>query len=152
MPVTPGAAGHSFEPRVADRPHDYDAALKESQLGAAVRRRSGSGRGPLMQDSTIGQSVLQSRAGAMSPQSAVMEESANPLEAPLPAVRDELEQTGEVRSELGDSYIDGKPSRVRAQASFGASQQDVEDPLLTDGGVLRLLGQIYGSALPARVM
>jgi len=98
--------------------------------------------------------VLESRAGATSPQTAIMDESTiNPLESAqaMPGPSDELDQTGEVGSELGDSYIDGKPSRVKTQSGF-ASQHDDEDPLLADGGVLRLLAQIYGSALPARVI
>jgi autophagy-related protein 9 len=63
---------------------------------------------------------------------------------------DDLASDGEVGSELGDSYVDGK--RLKTYTS----PQDYveEDEGMEDGGVLGLLAQIYGTKGqgPARVI
>lgn len=65
-------------------------------------------------------------------------------------VHDDLASDGEVGSELGDSYVDGK--RLKTYTS----PQDYveEDDGMEDGGVLGLLAQIYGTKGqgPARVI
>ena len=42
---------------------------------------------------------------------------------------------------LGDSYVDGAKRQIQP---FVAEQDDEEERLLEDGGVLGLLAQIYG--------
>lgn len=97
-------------------------------------------------------SMLQSTAGggAMA-QTAVLGDSQGSI-MPLPAggkvlaesviPEEDLAADGGVGSELGESYVDGRRARA---STVGQSQQEDEDDMLEDGGVLGLLAQIYGT-------
>ncbi|EIW60231.1 APG9-domain-containing protein [Trametes versicolor FP-101664 SS1] len=97
-------------------------------------------------------SMLQSTAGggAMA-QTAVLGDSQGSI-MPLPAggkvlaesviPEEDLAADGGVGSGLGESYVDGRRARA---STAGQSQQEDEDDMLEDGGVLGLLAQIYGT-------
>ena len=61
---------------------------------------------------------------------------------------DEISRAGEVRSELGESYVDGKVQRGRPSVlpSSGPREEGVD--AIEDGGMLGLLAQIYGTRAP----
>jgi autophagy-related protein 9 len=89
-------------------------------------------------------------------QTAVLGDSHGSVElAPPPSHGDEeilnedMAADGEVGSELGDSYVDGKRSKA-----YPSQDDGDEDDGMDDGGVLGLLAQIYGTKGqgPARVI
>lgn len=63
---------------------------------------------------------------------------------------DELSREGEVRSELGESYVDGKVSRGRPSVGPSNSQRE-EGGVVPDGGVMDMLAQIYGTRAPRMI-
>jgi autophagy-related protein 9 len=134
------------ESTLEDRAQEYDRALRQSQFGAASRRRIGA--------SMLGASVM-GAAGAPSAssifggysqtaQTAILGDSQGSIhpdqQRRMPAIEDslpsdELEVSG---SGLGGSYIDG----AKRSKPFDDTQE--EEDVLQDGGVLGLLAQIYG--------
>ncbi|KAJ7583030.1 putative transmembrane protein [Mycena floridula] len=128
---------------LADRAHEYDRALKQSQLAA---RRRGFG-GSILGTSTLAQGPSGSSifGGGMSmAQTAVLGDSQGSVQAPpsratvrATAIDDEDLEEG-VGSGLGESYVDGAK---RTRANEGNEE---EEEGLEDGGVLGLLAQIYG--------
>ena len=63
---------------------------------------------------------------------------------------DELSRMGEVRSELGESYVDGKVSRGRPSIGPSNSQREREEEEGV-GGVMDMLAQIYGTRAPRMI-
>ncbi|KAH9026775.1 APG9-domain-containing protein [Lactarius pseudohatsudake] len=155
----PGAASIVIPP--ADRAREYERALQESR-SAAVRRRGGSGFGAastmLGQSATMATSVYQSgmaQSVALGDSDGSVAQHAQ-LQAPsqganatrghmsIPSGSGELaaDSEGDVRSALGESYVDG--ARRHARGGVARSMQEEEDDGLgADGGVLGLLAQIY---------
>ncbi|KAI9459444.1 APG9-domain-containing protein [Lactarius psammicola] len=164
------ADDHTPRPTVAsivippeDRAREYERALQESR-SAAVRRRGGSGFGVastmLGQSTAMATSVYQSGM-AQSVALGDSDGSVAPaqLQAPsqggnatttathghmsIPTGSGELaaDSEGDVRSALGESYVDG--ARRHARGGVGRSMQEEEEDLGADGGVLGLLAQIY---------
>ncbi|KAH9001006.1 APG9-domain-containing protein [Lactarius akahatsu] len=155
----PSAAGIVIPP--ADRAREYERALQESR-SAAVRRRGGSGFGAastmLGQSATMATSVYQSgmaQSVALGDSDGSVAQHAQ-LQAPsqganaprghmsIPSGSGELaaDSEGDVRSALGESYVDG--ARRHARGGVARSMQEEEDDGLgADGGVLGLLAQIY---------
>jgi len=135
----PDASGN-----LQDRAHEYDRALKQSQVVAA-RRRGGLGASVLGM-STLQQPQLSASSvfggGAAMAQTAVLGDSQGsvfPLTRPLSTSdipEEDLEGVG--GSGLGGSYVDGakrtKPIEI---------EEEEEEDGLEDGGVLGLLAQIY---------
>lgn len=167
LPNSPSRRLAEKERRLTERAQEYDRALRESQ-SAAKRRRAPSVRAA----ATTGE-PSSSRMQAPAPtitvqQSATATGSEVPLGEstnPFPAdeqhssqvqastdvfssnpVSDELTRNGEVHSELGESYADGKVTRDRPSAILPASQR--EDDQIEDGGMLGLLAEIYGTRAP----
>ena len=148
----PSAASVIIPP--ADRAREYERALQESQSAAMRRRGGGSGFG-MTASTMLGQSVYQSGMA----QSIALGDSDGSialaeLQAPqqgnnttaisIPSGSGELaaDSEGDVRSALGESYVDG--ARRNARGGVGRSMQEEEDEGLgADGGVLGLLAQIY---------
>ncbi|KAI9446179.1 APG9-domain-containing protein [Lactarius indigo] len=148
----------------ADRAQEYERALQESR-SAAVRRRGGSGFGTaskmLGQSGTMATSVYQlgmaesialgdsdgsvAHAQLQAPsQGANVAATAAHGHMSIPSGSGELaaDSEGDVRSGLGESYVDG--ARRHARGGLGRSTQEEEDDGLgADGGVLGLLAQIY---------
>ena len=54
-----------------------------------------------------------------------------------------MDSEGDVRSALGESYVDGAQRHARGGTSRSMQEEEEEDGLGPDGGVLGLLTQIY---------
>ena len=162
-PTAGAGAGTSIViPPAADRAREYERALQESQ-SAAVRRRGGggSGFGVAAASTMLGQSAYQSGmaqsvalgdsdgsialahlhaapAGAAPPQA-----TTHGTTMAIPSGSGELaaDSEGDVRSALGESYVDG--ARRNTRGGVARSMQEEEEEVGADGGVLGLLTQIY---------
>jgi autophagy-related protein 9 len=148
----PSAASIIIPP--ADRTREYERALQESQSAAVRRRGAGSGFG-VAASTMLGQSVYQSGMAQSialgdSDGSIALERLQAPTQATatygpmsIPSGSGELaaDSEGDVRSALGESYVDG--ARRNARGGVGRSMQEEEEELGADGGVLGLLTQIY---------
>ncbi len=143
---------------------EYERALHESQT-AAVRRRSGAGLGFGAASTMLGQStgtVYQSgmaqsvalgdsdgSVALADPQQQQQQQQQSSASAPMPIPSGSGElvadSEGDVRSALGESYVDGAKRHARGVAGGARSIQEEEDEegLGADGGVLGLLAQIY---------
>ncbi|KAG2157500.1 putative transmembrane protein [Suillus clintonianus] len=134
----------------AERVHEYDRALRQSQH-AALRRRLQLGGGNIVTrggggvgSSTIWQSAIGSNSAMGMAQTAVLGDSQGSI-APLPPpIRDEDRNAdGGVGSGLGDSYVDGD---TQGKKPYESQQEGIDDEEeLEDGGVLGLLAQIYAA-------
>ena len=145
----------------ADRTREYERALHESQ-SAAVRRRGGGGGGGVggsgfgagaAASTMLGQSTSVFQSGMVVAQSVALGDSDGSIALQPPAqvqtttiqsVSGELavDSEGDVRSALGESYVDG--ARRHARGAVGRSmREEEEEELGADGGVLGLLAQIY---------
>ncbi|EJD05712.1 APG9-domain-containing protein [Fomitiporia mediterranea MF3/22] len=163
-----GPAGHvrtlSAEQRLTERAQGYDRALRQSQ-DAALRRR-----GQPSRNSTETPISPQGPEVSVSPPDAnvqtpitmmgegLAESNINPFPSQIHqqgqsvTVEDtlrsnDLSREGEVHSELGESYVDGKMQRGRTNTLPSSSQRDESGPV-EDGGMLGLLAQIYGTRGP----
>lgn len=163
---TPRPTAASIVIPPARRVREYERALQESQ-SAAVRRRGGGGGSGFGATSTmLGQSaamatsvyqsgMAQSIALGDSDGSIALAElqapppqveattTQGPTTIPIPSGSGELaaDSQGDVRSGLGESYVDG--ARRHARGGVARSMQEEEEELGSDGGVLGLLAQIY---------
>lgn len=113
----------------------------------------------MFQSQSQSQSQLQSQlgtAGMSMAQTAVLGDSQGSI-APVPVSvpvheqaipEEDLDLDGGVGSMLGESYVDGKrpTAGLRSGGGEGARGEDGEDDI-EDGGVLALLGQIYGTGV-----
>lgn len=170
-----GGASHLGETAVlADKAHEYDRALRESQTAAARRRRTGLGASTLLAPGAASMMVGQHAPEASAvfapgmAQTAVLGDSAgsellSPPPGPLLAqsrakdIRPEdVTPDDGVGSGLGESYVDGRRAVVERPAGMSITQSVQEEEDLEDGGVLGLLAQIYGTKGraqgPARVL
>jgi autophagy-related protein 9 len=158
---TPRPPGISVAGPTTDHVREYERALHESQT-AAVRRRGGAGLGFGAASTMLGQStgtVYQSgmaqsvalgdsdgSVALADPQQQPQSSSAS-APMPIPSGSGELvaDSEGDVRSALGESYVDGARRHPRGVAGGARSIQEEEDEegLGADGGVLGLLAQIY---------
>ena len=165
---TPRPSGITVAGPTTDREWEYERALHSSQT-AAVRRRGGAIGGSLgfgttstmlgqstgtMYQSGMAQSVaLGDSDGSVAlatpqqqhpPTSFSSAKKATPI--PIPSGSDELvaDSEGDVRSGLGESYVDGARRHPRV-TGIGRSiqEEEEEEGLGADGGVLGLLAQIY---------
>ncbi|SRR6266851_452590 len=161
---TPRPPGISVAGPTTDRVREYERALHESQT-AAVRRRSGAGLGFGAASTMLGQStgtVYQSgmaqsvalgdsdgSVALADPQQQQQQQQQSSASAPMPIPSGSGElvadSEGDVRSALGESYVDGAKRHARGVAGGARSIQEEEDEegLGADGGVLGLLAQIY---------
>lgn len=141
------------ERRLGDRAQEYDRALRESQ-NAALRRRSTLAKSSSPIEESISETAVpgepeSSASGAAAKTARVMDESVNPFSTQkVGDIRSsDLADDGDVRSDLGGSYIDGKVNRARPSTRPSASQQTTDDNV-EDGGMLGLLAEIYGTRAP----
>ena len=158
---TPRPTAASIVIPPAGRVREYERALQESQ-SAAVRRRGGSGFGAtstmLGQSAAMATSVYQSgmaqsialgdsdgSIALAELQAPPPQEEAATTQGPtmIPSGSGELaaDSQGDVRSGLGEAYVDG--ARRHARGGVARSMQEEEEELGADGGVLGLLAQIY---------
>ena len=169
----------SLEHRLAERAQEYDRALRQSQ-DAALRRRGvpprvsgeiGAGvagpsttHTPAINVSTSDSTMTVHATGEGS-NTGLAESNINPFPSdplhreerslsPEDALRSQDgDLRGEVRSDLGESYVDGKMQRGRASMSSpDPSIVREEDGPVEDGGMLGLLAQIYGTRGPALML
>ncbi|KAI0636593.1 APG9-domain-containing protein [Trametes polyzona] len=120
------------------------SVLHPAQLGRAgadsmLQSTTAGAGGALAQTAILGDSqgsIVPTPAGAKSDphQGGATAESVIPEE--------DLAADGGVGSALGESYVDGRRPRP---STVGQSQQEDDDDVLEDGGVLGLLAQIYGT-------
>ncbi|PFH54263.1 hypothetical protein AMATHDRAFT_135335 [Amanita thiersii Skay4041] len=150
------------KPSLAEKAQEYDHALRQSQVAALSRRRTGVGAGSTMGMSTAGpsgssifggQSIARTVALGDSQGSVAVEqtskvgrEAAVGMGNSIPL--EELAPDGGVGSGLGGSYVDGGAKRSR---TFDEEDQDER---MEDAGIIGLLAQIYGrkEGGPSRVM
>jgi autophagy-related protein 9 len=153
-----------------DRTLEYERALHESQT-AAVRRRAGGGvsvgfgttmstmlgqsTGTVYQSGMAQSVALGDSDGSVAHLAALQHPlptpgtSVAPMPMPMPSGsgsgNGELaaDSEGEVRSALGESYVDGGRRHVRGVSARSMQEEEEEDGLGADGGVLGLLAQIY---------
>lgn len=157
-------------PNATGRVREYERALHESQTAAVRRRGVGVGVGFGTTSTMLGQStgtmyrsgMAQSVSLGDSDGSVALANfqpppahpSSSSAAAGVPAASGvsgsgsgELgaDSQGEVRSALGESYVDGARRHSRGGVSARSSMQEEEDEdrLGADGGVLGLLAQIY---------
>jgi len=148
--------------RFTDRAQKYEHVLQQSQ-NAAHRRRNPSKSGIVISESVTAPTAPTSEStrpssasGFAAKQTAVLQESqVNPFSRretnDIPP--EDLAQDEDIRSELGESYVDGKVTRGRSTRQSNTREQN-DDGKLEDGGMLGLLAQIYGTRGPgyARVL
>lgn len=161
------------ERRLADRAQEYDRALKESQSAARRRRTTNIRVTPIANESSSSRSKAPLRAHTTSASqvettarnNTSVEDSTNPFPAPIDEheqqssrvhassdvftanpISDELTRNGEVHSELGESYADGRVMRGRPNTMEPSVRPEEED--VEDDGMLGLLAQIYGTRAP----
>ncbi|KAF8261690.1 autophagy protein Apg9-domain-containing protein [Lactarius quietus] len=164
---TPRLGSASIVMPPADRTREYERALQESQ-NAAVRRRVGAsifgaastmlGQSTTMPTSVYQSGMAQSIALGDSDGSIALAQlqphtQGHTTAATIPSGSGELavDSEGDVRSALGESYVDG--ARRHARGGVARSMQEEEEELGADGGVLGLLAQIYnGSRAPRGVL
>ena len=150
----------------AERTREYERALHESQT-AAVRRRGGGsafgvgvgvgfGATSVMLGQSTGTVYQSGMAQSVSLGDSDGSVALADLQPPpslaagvsvLPSGSGEIgsDSQGEVRSALGESYVDGARRNPRSSGVGARSMQEEEDEdgLGADGGVLGLLAQIY---------
>ena len=160
--------------RTADREWEYERALHESQT-AAVRRRVGAvgaglgfgatstmlgqSTGTVYQsgmaqsvalgdsDGSVALTTPQQQQNPPSSSSAASSSAKNATAMPISSGSGELvaDSEGDVRSALGESYVDGarRHPRVTGIGRSIQEEEEEEEGLGADGGVLGLLAQIY---------
>jgi autophagy-related protein 9 len=170
---TPRPPSIAVAGRTADRGWEYERALHESQTAAVRRRVGAIGAGlgfgatsTMLGQSTgtvyqsgMAQSVAlgdsdgsvalttpQQQQNPPSSSSATSSSAKNATLMPIPSGSGELvaDSEGDVRSALGGSYVDGARRHPRI-TGIGRSiqEEEEEEGLGADGGVLGLLAQIY---------
>lgn len=144
-----------MERRLEERAHEYDRALRESQSAAVVRRTTvKKTSGDNLEMSKTGHPVVTKLTppilDSIVPPSTMEESNVNPFPHTNDDIQPEdVERDGDVRSELGDSYVDGKVPRGRtSQPSTLSVQREGGTTSIEDGGMLNLLTQIYGTKGP----
>ncbi|KAH8117210.1 APG9-domain-containing protein [Phellopilus nigrolimitatus] len=170
FPESP-SRGHTHgvptERRFAERTYEYDRALRQSQ-NAALRRRGtpgrtnlASGEGPSTQARAHAPTVVvpaaDSSASGLGKDEQLLESTINPFpvdphahaqtQEPAivvaePLAASEFAHKDEVRSELGDSYVDGKITRGRHIAQPSTSQH-TEDDQVEVGGITGMLAHAF---------
>ena len=136
---------------LTERSREYDRALKASQM---VKSRF---HPPVRNTGDIQQSMM---AGMDMAQTAILGDSLPPKDNgrsdfdPRPfeekdkgkaaTEADDEERVEEGISGLGESYVDGTAKRPKLLGLSQTQQQEEDEELLADGGVLGLLAQIYG--------
>ncbi|KAG6851302.1 hypothetical protein H0H93_011738 [Arthromyces matolae] len=159
----PGAGGlegavhfqHNPKPQVGfpEKTQEYDHALRQSQYAAVARRRGAGGSASVMAASMLGTSGLTPPAvgassassmfhdGLDTAQTAVLGDSQGSVQFKAQASRAAqstmLAEEIELDTGLGESYADG----AKRARPFGEVEEEDD---VEDGGVLRLLAQIYG--------
>jgi len=140
-----------------ERSREYDRALNASQM---VRSRF---QPPVRNTGDVQQSVM---VGMDMAQTAILGDSGDTATPPSRGQEkpnldprpfevkdkgrvtaeggDHEEGIGEGISGLGESYVDGAVRRPRLLGQSQTQQQEEDEELLADGGVLGLLAQIYG--------
>jgi autophagy-related protein 9 len=125
-----------------ERSREYDRALKASQT---VRSRFNP---PTRTAEDVQQSLM---VGIDMAQTAILGDSEGTMalqskgkgKATVDRGDDE-EGVGDGVSGLGESYVDGTARRPKLLGQSQTQQQEEDEELLADGGVLGLLAQIYG--------
>ena len=148
-PNTGISTGVSGAVDLAERSREYDRALKASQM---VRSRF---QLPARNAGDVQQSVM---VGMDMAQTAILEDSGDTAKADRDPRPFEVKDKGKAAAEegdhdegmeedirgLGESYVDGAGKRPRLLGLSQTQQQEEDEELLADGGVLGLLAQIYG--------
>ena len=133
---------------LAERSREYDQALKASQM---VRSRFQ----PPARHVVDVQSTM---VGMDMAQTAILEDSGDTAKPDLDPRPFEIKDKGKATAEggdyyegmeegikgLGESYVDGAGKRPKLLGLSQTQQQEEDEELLEDGGVLGLLAQIYG--------
>jgi len=143
---------------LVERSREYDRALKASQM---VRSRfqppPARTTGDIQQSVTAGMDLAQTAILGDSEGTTTLpsKDKGKPDLDPRPfEARDKGKVTteggdgelgvGEGVSGLGESYVDGAAKRPKLLGLSQTQQQEEDEELLADGGVLGLLAQIYG--------
>ena len=142
---------------LAERSREYDRALKASQM---VRSRfqppPARNTGGIQQSVMVGMDMAQTTTLGDSEDTTTLpsKDTGKPDPDPRPfeikdkgkatAGGDGEEGVGEGISGLGESYVDGAAKRPKLLGLSQTQQQEEDEELLADGGVLGLLAQIYG--------
>lgn len=139
------STGTSGATDLAERSREYDRALKASQVVRSRFQPSGGNTGEVQQ------SVM---AGVDMAQTAILGDSADTAKADVDPRPFEVKDKGKASAEegvmeegikgLGESYVDGAGKRPSLLGASQTQQQEEDEELLADGGVLGLLAQIYG--------
>lgn len=108
------------------RAQEYDRALQESMAKVTARKRS------------LGRS--RTRAREDTDQTPVQSFSLSKVRV------EDRAPDGGVGSELGDSYVEDISMRKAGKAFLPVASEREEDDKLEDGGIIGLLGQIYGQS------
>jgi len=135
------------EESLTEKAQEYDRALRQSQMGATARRRTGMGASVVVNTTAAGPSASSIFGGLSTAQSAVLGDSQGSVQIDIGTrtaqpgsgvlVEDLESDSLVVGSGLGGPYVDG------AKRPQGNREEEEEDGL-QDGGVLGLLAQIYG--------
>ena len=141
---------------LVERSREYDRALKASQM---VRSRFqpplARNAGDIQQSLMVGMDMAQTAILGDSEGTTTLPSKDKPDLDPRPFEvkdkakaaaegRDGGEGVGEGVSGLGESYVDGTAKRPKLLGLSQTQQQEEDEELLADGGVLGLLAQIYG--------
>jgi len=141
----------------AERSREYDRALKASQMVRSRFQPPARNAGDIQQSMMAGMDLAQTAIMGDSGDTATppSKDKGKPDLDPRPFEAkdkgkataeggDHVEGVEEGTSGLGESYVDGAVRRPKLLGLSQTQQQEEDEELLADGGVLGLLAQIYG--------
>jgi len=134
---------------LVERSREYDRALKASQMVRSRFQPIARNAGDVQQSMMVGMDMAQT---------AILEDSGDTTKPDLDPRPFEIKDKGKATAEggghdegmeesirgLGESYVDGTGKRPKLLGLSQTQQQEEDEELLEDGGVLGLLAQIYG--------
>jgi hypothetical protein len=133
----------------AERSREYDRALKGSQMVRSRFQPPARNAGDVQQSVMVGMDMAQTAILGDPGDTAKPDLDPRPFEVndkgkAVAEEGDDDEGMEEGIKGLGESYIDGAGKRPRLLGLSQTQQQEEDEELLADGGVLGLLAQIYG--------
>ena len=149
------STGVSGATDLTEKSREYDRALKASQMVRSRFHPPARNAGDVQQSMVAGMDMAQtalledSEGAATLPSEDKEKPDPRPFETgdkgkAIAREGDGQEGLGERISGLGESYVDGTVKRPKLLGQSQTQQQEEDEELLADGGVLGLLAEIYG--------
>ena len=134
---------------ITERSREYDRTLKTSQMVRSRYHGPARNAGDVERSMMVGMDMAQTAIIGDSEGTTTLasgdKEKPDLDPRPFTTIGGEGEEgLGEAISGLGESYVDGTAGRPQLLGQSQTQQQEEDEELLADGGVLELLAQIYG--------